>query len=164
MQVAQEIWEPVPYNQFRDMYAVSSLGRVRNSKTMRILKPMRTGPKGSSKQRSKVRFSTIPRIDFDIANLVLTAFIGQRPTGMLALHKLPDTTNNALSNLYWGTPVDNMQDMVRQARGGNQKLNSEQVAEIRKRRAAGERGRKLSVEYNISEQRICDIHKGRTSL
>lgn len=159
-----EIWEPVLYHQFSDRYAVSSEGRVRNSKTMCILKPMRTGSKRSSAQRSKVRFSTTPRVDFDVANLVLCAFVGQRPPGMLALHKEPDTTDNRLANLYWGKPKDNMQDMARQVRGANQKLDATQVAEIKVRRASGESGRKLSVEYNVSEQRICDIHKGRTSL
>jgi len=159
MQVT-EIWKNTPH----PSYEVSTLGRVRNKRTMRILKPMRTGSKRKSAQRSKVRFSTIPRWDMDVAALVLSTFISPRPLGMLALHITPDTTNNSLSNLYWGTPSSNMQDMILQCRGRHQKLNAEQVADIRKRRTAGESGKKLSVEYKISEQRICDIYKGRTSL
>lgn len=155
-----EIWKDTPH----PCYEVSTLGRVRNKETRRVLKPMRTGSKRKSGQRSKVRFSTKPRWDMDVAALVLSTFVGPRQTGQLALHRLPDTTNNSLSNLYWGTAADNMKDMVIQIRGGIQKLDAIQVTEIRKRRAAGDRGRALSKEYKVSEQRICDIHKGRTTL
>lgn len=49
-------------------------------------------------------------------------------------------------------------------RGWFQILTAETVAEIRMRRAAGERGRVLAAVYGVSEQRICDIYKGRTTL
>ena len=155
-----EVWKNTPHPN----YEVSILGKVRNKRTMRVLKPMRTGSKRKSGQRSKVRFSTTPRWDMDVASLVLSAFISPRPEGSHALHRSPNTEDNRLDNLYWGTAVDNMKDMLHQFRGGHQKLSATQVSEIRKRRLAGESGRKLSVEYNISEQRVCDIHKGRTSL
>lgn len=37
-----------------------------------------------------------------------------------------------------------------------------QALEIRARRAAGEGGRELAEEFGISEQQVCDIHKGRS--
>lgn len=45
--------------------------------------------------------------------LVLEAFAGTRPEGMLALHRDDDTANNHISNLYWGTPGQNMLDRSR---------------------------------------------------
>jgi hypothetical protein len=47
---------------------------------------------------------------------VLTAFIGPRPKGRLALHRDDVATHNNLSNLYWGTHRQNMIDAVRNGR------------------------------------------------
>lgn len=138
-------------------YEVSDLGRVRNSNTGHILVPMRTGTKRAGSQRSKVRFSTKPRIDADVAHLVLEAFIGPRPEGLIAMHADDDSSNNALSNLSWGTHADNANDMVERGRGGNQKLTLAQRREIGQRRAAGEPGVALAKEYGVSAQRICDV-------
>ena len=159
-----EEWH-APYLRFKGIYEVSRTGRVRNAKTLRVLKPMRTGAKKyKSGQRSKVRFSTKPRIDFDVADLVLTTFLEPRPEGMLALHKSPDTTDNSIDNLYWGTQKTNARDMALQGRGSLQKLKPQQVQDIITRRTNGESGVSLAKEYNISQQRVCDLYKGRTSL
>lgn len=45
--------------------------------------------------------------------LVLEAFVGPRPEGMLGLHRDDDKSNNAVENLYWGTYSDNAADAVR---------------------------------------------------
>jgi hypothetical protein len=37
-----------------------------------------------------------------ISNLVLEAFVGPRPRGMVACYRDEDVTNNKLDNLYWG--------------------------------------------------------------
>ena len=118
---------------------------------------MRTG-------RAKVRLSTRPRIDRDVAHLVAEAFIGPRPSGAVIMHLDDDPYNNAVNNLRWGTQRDNSRDMARKGRGGLQRLGAVEVAEIRSRRQSGESGSALAVEYGVSSQRICDIHKGRTTL
>lgn len=138
-------------------YEVSPRGVVRNATTKLQLSPMRTG-------RAMVRLSTHPRIDRNVAHIVAEAFIGPRPSGAVLMHIDDDPYNNAVENLRWGTQQDNARDMAQKGRGGVQILSPEQVAEIRQRRAAGERGRTLAVIYGVSEQRICDIHKGRTTL
>lgn len=56
-----------------------------------------------------------------VHTLILTTFIGPRPAGTQACHDDDDTNNNALSNLYWGTPKQNAQDMIRN--GNCQKSN-----------------------------------------
>lgn len=80
------------------------------------------------------------------------------------MHIDDNPRNNRADNLRWGTMQDNARDMARKGRGGTQVLTAEAGAELRTRRAAGERGRALAAEYCISEQRVCDIYKGRTTL
>jgi hypothetical protein len=156
-----EFWELVPGDY---PYEVSDRGRVRNLRTGHVLTPMMTGSRRPSAQRAKVRVSTNPRVDLEVGALVLTMFHGPRPDGAVVMHRDDDPTNNCISNLCWATPTGNARDMARKGRGGNQRLGPEQVAEIRRRRAAGERGRALALEYGVSEQRICDIVKGRSAL
>ena len=42
--------------------------------------------------------------------------MGPAPDGMVACHRDDDKNNNALDNLYWGTPTENMQDALRNGR------------------------------------------------
>ena len=152
-----EQWRKIPeYN-----YEVSNHGQVRNRLNHRILKYMMTG---SRSKRAKVRLLTKPRVDRDVAHLVLEIFKGYRPIGAVAMHLDDDPTNNHIDNLRWATPRDNAKDMARKKRGGSQKLGVQDVVDIRQRRMSGERGRLLAAEYGVSEQRICDIIKGRTTL
>ena len=94
-----EIWKPVPVEEFSHLYEVSNFGRVRRVGSDRALKPMRTGTRRPGSQRSKVRFSTSPRKDFEVAALVLGAFVSPRPEGCLALHHDDNSANNRLDNL-----------------------------------------------------------------
>lgn len=159
--VMEEVWKPAPFG-WGWKYEVSSAGNVRHVENKRNLKPMRTGTRRQGSQRSKVRFSTHPRVDFDVAHLVLTAFIGPRPEGHVAMHKDDDSTNNALTNLAWGTRSDNVRDSVNKVRAAQQKLSRLDVETIRARRSAGESGASLARRYGVSQQRICDVYKGRS--
>ena len=111
-----EKWLPIPGH---DHYEVSDHGRVRSTgryQTIRggkqaffpgkVLSPA-PGAKGHLHvvlNRGKTR---------QVHHLVLEAFVGPRPSGMLALHRDGDSANNRLSNLYWGTHSDNGHDAVR---------------------------------------------------
>lgn len=48
-----------------------------------------------------------------VHRLVLEAFVGPCPPGMWGLHGPGGSTDNRLENLYWGTPLRNAQDKVR---------------------------------------------------
>lgn len=48
-----------------------------------------------------------------VHTLVLEAFAGCRPEGMEGCHRDGTRTNNHISNLYWGTHTENIQDAVR---------------------------------------------------
>jgi len=67
-----------------------------------------------------------------VHDLVLEAFVGPRPDGHQGRHHPdPTRTNNALTNLSWGTQSDNMQDAVLDGNIARQKLNAEQARAIR---------------------------------
>lgn len=53
---------------------------------------------------------------------VLMAFVGAPPAeGMQCCHRDGDPSNNNVSNLYWGTRSQNVQDMLRHGTGFQQK-------------------------------------------
>jgi len=99
--------------EFRDIpgwvgiYKVSNLGnvvsldrRVNNRKIHgRKIKP------GKASGYLKVNLCSGYRsisTTFTIGHLVLTAFVGTRPDGMMAQHRDGNGENNSLTNLFWG--------------------------------------------------------------
>jgi hypothetical protein len=50
---------------------------------------------------------------YSVASLVLEAFVGPRPYGMLSLHFDDNPKNNSAKNLRWGSPRDNALDHQR---------------------------------------------------
>lgn len=104
--------------------------------------------------------------------LVLEAFVGPCPEGMCARHfPDPTPTNNAITNLRWGTHQQNCEDRDRDgntARGVcnlNSKLSEEAVHEIR---AASGRGcvMEMSRKFCVSRTVIWRIrsHRGWTHI
>lgn len=107
-------------------YRVSDLGRVesmarriaiRGGGTRRIPTRMLSQVRASGTKDRKYNAVTLCRDSIPhqitVHTLVLTTFVGPRPAGTQACHDDDDTNNNALSNLYWGTPKQNAQDMIR---------------------------------------------------
>ena len=156
-------WQPIAWPGVETgAYLVSDQGEVFSHHSGRVLKPMRTGYKASpSLQRCKVRLNSNPRVDVDVAHLVLTHFVAPRQPGEVAMHLDDNAENNALSNLRWGTQADNARDMALKVRGGNQRIHPRTRADIKRRREEGEKGIDLAKEYGVTQQRICGIFKGR---
>lgn len=120
-----EKWLPVVG--YEGLYSVSDHGRVRSEDRMighndgslrhwkgRILKTPCKRIKGKGRRYPSVALwrnnvQTTIRVQY----LVLEAFIGPRPPGMEVLHWDDDPTNNALSNLRYGTYRENRDDMMR---------------------------------------------------
>jgi len=107
-----------------------------------------------------------------VHTLILEAFRGPRRAGMCARHfPDPDTGNNAIANLQWGTYQQNCEDRERDgntARGVcnlNSKLSEEAVHEIR---AASGRGcvMEMSRKFCVSRTVIWRIrsHRGWTHI
>jgi len=100
-------------------YEVSSLGRVRSWK--RGPKPILLAQSVSCKSGHLKVFLFTPERDSTsrptrrirrVHRLVTEAFIGPLPTGMETRHLDGDPTNNALTNLRYGTHSENQLDAV----------------------------------------------------
>lgn len=95
-------------------YEVSNLGRVRSLKRgkARVLRPCVNGH-GYHNHTLYVSGQPI----FTTAHvLVMAAFVGPRPDGMVVRHWDDSPANNELSNLLYGTQADNVRDAVRNGR------------------------------------------------
>lgn len=105
----EEEWLPVVG--YEGLYEVSNNGHVRSKKT------------GPRKQFLDDRgYYHIRLYDKDkrpcysrrpVSQIVLEAFVGPRPEGMLALHGPSGSLDNTVENLYWGTAQQNADDRKR---------------------------------------------------
>lgn len=113
-----------------------------------------------------VELTNLPVIrKYCVHRLVLEAFVGPCPPGLLACHKDGNPTNNNLSNLRWDTRSANAIDsinhgtFVRGEKNGRAKLTREDVRRIREVYASGEKSQyKLAAEYGVAVtlvSRIC---------
>lgn len=103
-----------------------------------------------------------------VHKLVAAAFLPPRPEGAHDLRHLDgDTLNNAPSNLAWGTQKDNADDRARHGRtargerNAGAKLTEEQVKEIKRRLAAGERQAALSRAFKVPQPTMSCIARGK---
>lgn len=118
---APERWLPVP--DWEGLYEVSDLGRVRSLDRMvrthhdgrrlvegRVLKPGRASIYG----HLKVIFTNggSERYSFQVHQLVMLAFVGPCPEGMEVRHLDSVPWNNVLTNLTYGTRLENARDRV----------------------------------------------------
>ena len=161
-----ELWKPVV--DYEMLYQVSDYGRVRalfdacrgRHKSGRILKP-KTTPTGYLmvslwRKGDPVRYRTLQKI-------VLGAFVGPRPEGKEARHLDGNRTNNALSNLKWGTNEENVQDKINHGTvpqgesHSNSKLTSDEVIQIRYLWDNSCSARMIGQLYGIGAMQACRV-------
>lgn len=126
-----EQWKPVVG--YEGLYEVSSLGRVRSP--LRLLSPFmdRGYPWVNLRRNGRCKKLSVHAI-------VLTAFVGPRPDGLIACHYDGNRANPALTNLRWDTYAANSADARRHGthtRGevqGQSVLTAELVGWIRESR------------------------------
>lgn len=151
-----ERWLPVVGAEGR--YEISDHGRCRNAKTGRTLKP-NMGAQGYNRYN-------LPR-PITVHTLVLTAFTGPRPEGLCSRHLDGNPLNNHISNLRWGTYVENAADRERHgrtARGRRQsqtKLTTGAVDEIRRRAQTGETRTSIAAAFGVSRPHVNNILNGK---
>lgn len=146
---------------FDGAYMVSDQGTVRSTKKGICLRPMRTGSKDKQQYSTVGLYKRGKRYSHKVHVLVLQLFVGPRPEGHKGCHKDDVTSNNALSNLYWGTSSDNQRDIVINGHSSQHKLTHAQRMEIKARRLAGESRAALSMEYGITANHVYQIVSGR---
>lgn len=162
----EEVWKPVVG--FAD-YEVSDLGRVRSWKhrtpgkrrnEAKLLSPATGGPYCSLVLR-RDGASVTRRVH----RLVLETFVGPCPEGMECLHGDGNRLNNKLSNLSWGTPLENMADQRRHGainhsgiHNGAAKLTDDAVRQIR---ASDSTNAELGRQFGVSATTICSVRKRR---
>lgn len=98
-------------------YAVDSIGRVLSCKVERCNRYGRwhyISQQATRLGRMRVSLRDGRRRESRLVHqLVLEAFIGPRPEGMVTLHRDGDPKNNQLRNLRYGTQSENMRDAIR---------------------------------------------------
>ncbi len=131
--IESEEWRPVV--SMEGDYEVSSAGRIRNAKTLRVLSPSRAG-----RRRAYLQVNLSRGRRKYIHHAVLEAFAGPRPGDPYlyhAAHLDGDSFNNTCGNLAWVTRWENEQHKRLHGtdpsgeRNPRAKLTAEGVAEIR---------------------------------
>jgi NUMOD4 motif/HNH endonuclease len=111
--MAAERWKPVVGLEGR--YDVSDKGRVRS---LGFITPNGGFAKGRILKQIVRRSAEvcIGGRSRKVHQLVLEAFRGPRPPGLVSLHRDDRVGNNRLSNLRYGTPLENARDALRNGR------------------------------------------------
>lgn len=108
------------------------------------------------------------RVHCKVHLLVLLAFVGPPPDGLICRHLNGNQTDNRLTNLAYGTYAENSADTVRHGRTNRgqrchaAKITSEVAISIRQRVAAGELQKHLAAELGLSTSTVCDVVNYRT--
>ena len=157
-----EIWKPLINN---SDYEVSNLGRVRSLKYNKIKIIKLNLDKDGYKQFTG--YLNTKKVGYKVHKEVLKSFVGTNDN-MWALHKDDNKNNNALENLYWGTPKQNAKDRdqygrhLKGSKVHNANFSPEIVTEIRKQYSDGTDMRTLSKIYNVSYRCINSLIRNLT--
>jgi hypothetical protein len=165
MSECTERWLPVPG--YEGFYDASSLGRIRSIRHMtsrgwrggQILKQF-TDSDGYYRVNLS-RLGVVRSIPVHI--LVLLAFAGPPGPGQEARHGPAGKLVNAITNLSWGTKLEQAEDKRRDGtmacgeRQGTARLTTADVLEIRSRAAQGEDQPSLAARFRISQPHVSRI-------
>lgn len=98
---------------YSGLYEVSNTGRVRSLPRATTLgKILKNQVDANGYHRISLSKDGKARVHL-VHHLVLEAFVGPKPPGLQCLHGDGNPSNNLRSNLRWGTPRQNMTDLVR---------------------------------------------------
>lgn len=159
-----EIWKPIPG--WGTRYEASSYGRIRSL-------DMECGAKGGSVAVRKGRVLSlarkgngylavtltdgITRKQYLIHDLVMMAFKGEKPVGMVVCHSDDNKDNNFVENLRYDTKMSNEHDAMRNGRkpkGSRHAMSKLSEEDVRTIRASSRKGVDLAQEYGVSAEHI----------
>ena len=157
-------------------YEVSDEGRVRSYWTREGCSPTGYRAQETPRRVMKSSYSSSGYADVNLYNgagtakryrvsaLVMAAFVGPRPHGMLVCHNNNLRHDDRLENLRYDTNAGNMADKSEGARrAGARKLTDQQVIDIRVKHCVdGVPGRQLAREYGLSSTTPVGVYSGKT--
>lgn len=167
-----ERWLPVVG--FEGKYEVSDLGRVRSLD--RIEHAIKAGKPYTRSLRGKI-LKIIPKDNGyqqvnlgrdnpqQVHTLILTTFVGPKPAGEECRHLNGIKAENVLTNLKWGTPLENSNDAVlhgvkpRGEKIGNSKLKEPDVCSVR---SSEEPTRVLAAVLGVAKSTVIRARNKRT--
>lgn len=109
----------------------------------------------------RINGKTIPK---SVSRLIALTFIPNPKNLPFVCHEDDNPLNNNVDNLFWGTPKDNVDDMMVKGRYSTvqRKLNEAQVIEIKALLKKGVPHTKIASKFNVCRQVIGLINTGKT--
>lgn len=146
------LWAPYPYS---ESYEICNYGLVRNSKTKRIIVA----------HENHVGYLKIKLRDINktcrVHRLVAITFFGDEGELMHVNHKDFDKTNNAVFNLEWTTPKENIQYNVKYSKQPS-KLKPDDVKIVRDMLKNEVPVDDISLILHVSPSTVRSIRDGKT--
>jgi hypothetical protein len=164
-----EEWRPVVG--WESLYQVSNLGCVRSLPRVGGHRPYPGKVLAGGPHPNGYRYVWLcrdaGRKHAYVHRLVLEAFVGPRPDGFEVCHNDGDGSNNALSNLRWGSKLDNAAD--RKAHGTHRrgertycaKMTEAQVKEARRLHADGAKVGALARQFGLRSSSMSQVLSGQ---
>lgn len=166
-----EIWKWI--EGYEELYQISNLGRVCNFEGSMKAQSGTLGP------RSRYKYVTLYKNNvgtkIQVHRLVARHFIPNPNNYPNVLHKKNDRSNNASSNLKWGTQQHNIQDAIKHGtfknppifvgtQQWNAKLNDETVRQIRIIRDSGKwiSQEALAAQFGVSRGTLRAVLSGKS--
>ena len=158
---------PLVYEDILDGYFINRLGEIYSARRWGELIKLKAHP---STTRGYLHISLRVedrRARMFCVHVLVCAMFHEKPTDGVyhACHRDGNKLNCKASNMYWGTPTQNMEDRERHRLASGRvhhraKLTPDQVKEIRRRIHSGEQAKVLAKELGLSASNVTDIYKG----
>ena len=159
-----EIW--IVYADFTD-HQISNYGRIKDLRNNKIRRKSKAIKKNTYKTVTLQKYGE--SYTFKLHQLVLMAFIGEKPDGYEACHNNGNSLDNRLENLRWDTHKGNIGDRVKQERqkhiitkDNKYGLHEQDIAAIRNHPWSKGIIKELSELYWIPYDVAYDIYYRRT--
>jgi len=164
-----EEWREIPG--YDGWYDVSNLGRVRSwcspgRVARRTDSPRIRAQRAVAKGYMTCQLKAGPgRKSRYVAHLVMEAFVGPRPEGMVVCHNDGNVKNNSLSNLRYATPAENEADKdLHGTRHRGEESPASKLTEVQVREIHAAKGshRSIGAAYGIEQTTVTQIKNGET--
>jgi hypothetical protein len=159
-----EVWRTVPLPLYGMAYAISSFGRAWKTAASLTHPAGELRPQKVNGYRGFIMKAQGQKKAVTVHRMVALAFLGEPPSPRYVVnHKDGNRTNNRVENLEWMTSRGNALHALcelKTLRGGRF-ISPEQAQRIRERYAAGELQKDLAREYEVHQQQVSLLIRGK---